>query len=219
MILTKALLHTTDVYIKKLKEAGIETTKDFLEHFPRALENRSNVLESFTYVNLKEKNTLKATIESIVTERTRSGKQMTKVIIKDANGYLSEAVYFTKPYFLAKFKSGDQIMLHGKPKYDYGKLSFPSPEIEHLSGDVASFVPVYSDLNYIPGSWFADKMVHLRPYISEIEEVLPTNARKKKGFPFRGTSFERIHFPSSTQEFDQARAALAYEELFMIQYR
>jgi len=180
MILTKSILHTTDVYIKKLKEAGIETVQDFLEHFPRALENRSNVLESFTYVNLKEKNTLKLTIESIVSERTRSGKQLTKVILKDANGYLSEAIYFVKPYFLSKFSSGDVVLLHGKAKYDYGKLSFPSPEIEKVSADAQSFVPVYSDVNYIPGTWFADKMVHLKPYISEVQDVLPVEARKKK---------------------------------------
>ena len=30
MLLSKSLLHTTDVYIKKLKEAGIETVRDFI---------------------------------------------------------------------------------------------------------------------------------------------------------------------------------------------
>ena len=130
MILTKELLRTTDAHIKKLKAGGIETTEDFLLHFPRAIEDRSEVLESFTLVNLKEKNTLKLKIESIVSERTRNGKTLSKVLLKDINGYVSEAVFFTKPYFLSKFASGDTVLLHGKAKYDYGKLSFPAPEIE-----------------------------------------------------------------------------------------
>lgn len=150
MLLTKELLHTTEIHIKKLKAGNIETTLDFLEHFPRNLENRSQVLEHFSYVSLKEKNTLKLTIESIISERTRNGKQLTKVILRDKQGSMAEAVYFTKPYFLAKYASGSVVLLHGKAKYDYGKLSFPSPELEPFQVEHTAFVPVYSDCNYIP---------------------------------------------------------------------
>ena len=218
MILSKTLLHTTDAYVKKLKEAGIETTLGFLEHFPRALENRSDIRDSFTFVNLKEKNTLRLAIESIVSERTRSGKSITKVILKDANGYLAEAVYFTKPYFLAKFSQGDSVILYGRAKYDYGKLSFPSPQMEKADGGYASLVPIYSDANYIPGTWFASKIGLLRPYLNEIEEVMPAEFRKKKAFRSRVSNVEALHFPKSVEDFERARSELAYEELFMMQY-
>lgn len=219
MQLTKTLLKTTDAYIKKLAQAGINTTEDFLLHFPRALEDRSTVLENFAYVNLKEKNTMRLTIESIVSERTRTGKQLTKVILADDRGHLSEAVYFNKPYFMSKFASGDKVMLYGKAKYDYGKLSFVAPEIEFANSDLPSFVGVYSDANYIPGSWFADKMPLVRPYLDEIHDVLPPEIRKLKGFHSRRQNVERLHFPKNRTDWQQARDELAYEELFMIQYR
>lgn len=170
-------------------------------------------------MNLKEKNTLKLTIEIITTERTRSGKQLTKVVLRDKNGSLAEAVYFTKPYFLQKYVAGDSVMLYGKAKYEYGKLSFPSPELELAQNDYATFVPVYSDCNYIPGTWFSDKMHYLNSYIGEIEEVLPSKIRKKKGFRSRAANIEALHFPKSPEDFARARSELAYEELFMIQFR
>ena len=219
MLLSKELLHTTDSHIKKLKSAGIETAFDFLEHFPRAIENRSSAIESFAYVHLKEKNTLKVQIESIISERTRSGKTLTKVILLDRNDSRAEAIYFSKPYFLQKFQSGDRVMVFGKAKYEYGKLSFPSPEIEHATDQFAQFVPVYSDCNYIPGSWFADKMKYVRSFLSEIEERLPSEIRAKKKFRARARNIEALHFPESIADFERARSELAYEELFMIQYQ
>lgn len=54
-------------------------------------------------MNLQEKNTLRATIEAITSERTRSGKTLTKIILLDRNDSRAEAIWFTKPYFLAKF--------------------------------------------------------------------------------------------------------------------
>jgi ATP-dependent DNA helicase RecG len=170
-------------------------------------------------VSLKEKNTIKLTIESIVSERTRNGKQLSKVILRDKQGSMAEAVYFTKPYFLAKFKSGDAVMLYGKAKYDYGKLSFPSPELEFFQADRTEFVPVYSDCNYIPGTWFSDKMEYLRPYLAEITDFLPPEIQKKKGFRSRKENVTALHFPKTEADFFRSRSELAYEELFMIQYR
>ncbi len=44
MLLTKSILHTTDIYIKKLKEAWVETVSDFCSLFPRDYEDKSDVL-------------------------------------------------------------------------------------------------------------------------------------------------------------------------------
>ncbi len=132
---------------------------------------------------------------------------------------MAEAVYFTKPYFLAKFKSGDTVMLYGKAKYEYGKLSFLTPELELYQEDRCEFVPVYSDCNYIPGTWFAEKMEHLRPFLSQITDVLPWEIRKKKGFRSRQENVTALHFPKTEADFVRSRSELAYEELFMIQYR
>ncbi|MDQ1343361.1 MAG: ATP-dependent helicase RecG [Patescibacteria group bacterium] len=218
MLIDKALLHTTDSHVKRLAEAGIRTVEDLLGHYPRAVENRSDVLDAFSFVNLKEKNSVACVLETVTSERTRSGKTLTKAILKDRHGFLSEAVYFSRPFFLQKLRPGDDVVLFGKPKYEYGRLSFPSPEIAAATASGPSVVPVYSDANYVPGAWFREKMKYVRPYLSQVADLLPQEIRKRRGFRSKADNIAAIHFPETVADFERARSELAYEELFAIQF-
>ena len=59
MQLTKSLIHTTDAYIKRLREAGIETVTDLLSYFPRDIEDKSDVCERFSEISIKEKQVIR----------------------------------------------------------------------------------------------------------------------------------------------------------------
>jgi hypothetical protein len=55
--------------------------------------------------------------------------------------------------------TGKKILLSGKVKYNYGKVSFSSPEPEtDLTKIAGGIVPIYSDAQYIPGRWIESKM-------------------------------------------------------------
>ena len=69
--LTKSLLHTTDNYIKALEKGWVKTVGDLLNHFPRLYEDRTNVLDSFSLINIKEKNTILVTLVSISSQKIR----------------------------------------------------------------------------------------------------------------------------------------------------
>ncbi|MDA9128971.1 ATP-dependent DNA helicase RecG [Candidatus Gracilibacteria bacterium] len=219
--LTKSLLRTTDNYIKALDKAGLKTVYDMLKFFPREYEDRSEVLSSFSLVNLKEKNTILVTLVSIETTRTAGNKILTKSIIEDKNGFLAEAVWFNRKYLasqLGNFK-GKKILLSGKVKYAYGKVSFPSPDTEtDLSKINGGIVPIYSDAQYIPGKWIESKMGNLEKYISEISENLPEDIVKKYDFITRKEAFHKIHFPKNSHDTQLAKQRLAYEELYEINF-
>jgi ATP-dependent DNA helicase RecG len=219
MILTKSLLHTTDVYIKKLKEAGIETVRDFLMLFPKDYEDKSDVLSDFSFVNIQEKQAIQCTIELLTSEMTRNKKLLIKAVLTDSRGSHVEAVWFNQRLILSKFSKGDTVLIFGKPKYEYGRLSFPSCEIEHFSSRRQEIMPAYSDINYIPSTWIRDKMVYMKPYISEIEDTIPTEIMKKKWLRSRKENVRAIHFPTDIPDFDRARYELGYEELFRFQLR
>jgi RecG-like helicase len=68
--LTKSLLHTTDNYINALEKVGISTVSDLLNHYPREYEDRTNVLDNFSLLNLKEKNTILVILLSLNTIKT-----------------------------------------------------------------------------------------------------------------------------------------------------
>lgn len=72
------------------------------------------------------------------------------------------------------------MLIFGKPKYEYGRLSFPSCDIEHFSHKRQEIMPVYSDVNYIPGTWIREKMVYLKPFLDDIPDDIPDAIRKKK---------------------------------------
>ncbi len=217
-LLTKTLLHTTDAYIKRLQKGGISTVEDLIGYYPRTYKDKSDVLEYFSFVNIKEPNTLRVKIESITTERTRNNKELSKAVLCDKGGFLSEAVWFNRKFMLQRFHTGDTVKIYGKPKYEYGKLSFPSPDIEFVKDEGASIIPVYPECNYIPSAWFEGKMAYIREYLRTIPEVLPEEIRKQKGFRTKAVNLTAIHFPSSKTDFERARTELAYEELFSLQY-
>lgn len=219
--LTKHHLHTTDNYIKSLNKWGIFTIWDFLNIFPKSLDDRSNILESFSYVNIKEKNTILVKLISIENQKTASGKLLTKAVFEDKNGFLCEWVWFNRGYFanqISKF-IGKEVMISGRVKYDYGRLSFWTPEIiTDIHKNLQEVVPVYSDCNYIPGSWIASKMEYLKPYTQYFEETLPKNILEKYNFLSKADAMHQLHFPKNKREFEQAKNRLAYDELYAINY-
>jgi len=56
---------------------------DMIMHTPRDYEDRTNVLDSLSLVNIKEKNTLLLTLISISSTKTANNKLLTKAIFED----------------------------------------------------------------------------------------------------------------------------------------
>jgi ATP-dependent DNA helicase RecG len=105
MLLTKQLLHTTDSFIKRLNATGISTVQDFVQWYPRAYEDKSKLHTIFSLMDIRDKCAVRATIETITTEKTRSHKILSKAILRDEKDYFAEAVWFNSPYFLKQYKA------------------------------------------------------------------------------------------------------------------
>lgn len=191
-------------------------------HFPREHEDRTEVLNTFSLINIKEKNTILVKLIGIDSKRTANNKLLTKAVFEDINGFLAEGVFFNRKFLATSLKKyiGKKIIVTGKVKYAYGKVTFQSPEIEtdtsKLGGEI---VPIYPDMNYIPGHWIGNKIKLLEKYFSEIEENLPQEILKKYGFMERKFALHALHFPKNMEELERAKERLAYEELFFINYK
>ena len=219
--LTKSILHTTDNYIKALNKANILTVWDLLRQFPREYDDRTSVLDSFSLINIKEKNTILVKLLSISSQKTANNKLLTKSVLEDANWFLAEAVWFNRKYLTTQLQPFVQkkIIVTWKVKYAFWKVSFTSPETETSLSKIGwEIVPVYSDLNYIPSKWTVSKINLLKKYISDISENLPEHILEKYNFISRKEAFYKIHFPKNKNDIEQAKYRLAYEELFEINY-
>ncbi len=103
MFLTKSLLHTTDSYIKKLHEVGIETVRDLLTYFPRDIEDKSEVCRQFSLLNIREKQVVECKIEVLTSEMTRNKKLLIKAVLMDRDGSYAEAVWFNRRFLMTQF--------------------------------------------------------------------------------------------------------------------
>lgn len=219
--LTKTLLRTTDNYIGALQKWGILTVWDLLGHYPRDYEDRTNVLDSFSLLNIKEKNTILVKLLSLNTTKTWGWKLLTKAVLEDKNWFLSESVWFNRKYLATTLKPYEwkKILVSWKVKYAFWKITFQSPEVEtDLSKVSWEIVPIYSDINYIPSKWIAPKIEILKNYISEITEDLPESIIKKYNFIPKKEAVYKIHFPKNKDDIAVAKYRLAYWELFEINY-
>jgi len=236
--LTKSLLRTTDNYIKALEKGGVLTVWDLLNHYPREYEDRTQVLDNFSLINIKEKNTILVKLVSINSSKTANNKLLTKAVIEDKNGFMSEAVWFNRKYLsnqLSSF-SGRKILVSWKVKYAFWKITFNSPDVEtDLSKVSGEIVPIYSDINYIPSKWIVGKIELLKSFIWDFSplspafspqgrkgdyiENLPQFIVKKYDFISKAEAVYKIHFPKNSHDIEVAKYRLAYEELFAINYK
>lgn len=219
MKLTKSLLHTTESYIQRLARWGIETVEDLLLFFPRDIENTSDVIDALAYVNIQEKNTIRVTLINIIQERTKSQKNLTKFLIVDKHGISAECVFFRTPFFKQPIKPGDTIIVHGKPKYEYGKLSFPQPDIELFDEKRQAYLPIYTEIQGINTKWFREKIPLLFEYLKYIPEVLPKEIQEVRTHRPRIVNIRALHAPETLETYELAKHELAYEELFELQYK
>lgn len=220
--LNKTLLRTTDNYIKALKKAWILTVSDLLNHYPRDYEDRTSVLDSFSLINIKEKNTILVKLLSINSQKTSNNKLLTKAVFEDKNWFLSESVWFNRKYLASQLKWHEQkkVIVSWKVKYAFGKITFQSPEVETDLDKLAwEIVPVYAELNYIPSKWIEWKMDLLKQYIKEIPEDLPVEIIEKYNFISKRDAVLRVHFPKNKLDIEHSKYRLAYGELFEINYK
>jgi len=195
------------------------TVEDLLLFFPRDIENTADVIEAFAYVNIQEKNTIKVTLINILQERTRFQKNLTKFLIVDKHGISSECIFFRTPFFKQPIKPGDTIIVHGKPKYEYGKLSFPQPDIELFSEKRQAYLPIYTEIQGIATKWFREKIPLLFEFLRYIPEVLPVEIRNNRKHRPRMENIHALHAPETLETYELAKHELAYEELFELQYK
>jgi RecG-like helicase len=93
MQLTKQLLHTTDAYIKKLADAGILTAQDFLQLYPKSIEDRNAQGSRFSQLDIRSKVAIEVEIISLTTEMTRNKKHLTKAVVADVDGLYAHAFH------------------------------------------------------------------------------------------------------------------------------
>lgn len=125
----KLALKTTPKYIKILAVEWIITVKDFLQYFPRAYEDRSTI-RNLNELIFNEKG-MTATKGKIMKKSIfmRGGKRIYTINFVDTIGNKWIISIFNSGFLASKINEGKRYIIVGKPKMDYGKITFSHPEV------------------------------------------------------------------------------------------
>ncbi len=204
--------------LKKLNKLGIFTVQDLLQHFPRTYDNQTEIRQ-IAYVVSNEQNTVRVTIHQIKNIRTKSRKVLTEAKVSDESGALA-VVWFNQPFLINQIKPGMEVILSGKIRFAFGKISMQSPSVEIVKGEqihTARLVPIYPETEGVSSRWLRTQIYSNLNLADQFEEFLPESVREKYSLMPKAWAIKQVHFPTGEKELKAARFRLAFEEMLIMQ--
>lgn len=203
---------------KQLHKLGITNVTSLLTYFPRSYEDRRTI---YRIGELKSGMTggVMGNVIAVQEKRPRPRLSILEVVIADGTGPL-KIVLFNQGYKKNFYKKGQRLYAYGKAEFQYGAMQMNTPQIENL-GDGGEpdrgIVPIYALADGVSQfvvrssvrNWFAAN--------HELPEILPAEVREAHQYMTRYDAFKMMHFPDSSERYEEARHQLAYEELFVMQ--
>ena len=207
-----------------LKRLGIENIYDLMTYYPRRYEDQSDVnaigsLKAGQIANIQGK------IVALADKNTRRGLKLLTVVLADDTGTI-QLNFFNQDYLKKKLKQGTMMFVHGKIGFAYGGygqlavtqiISFDVEAEKSKEDTHCAFMPVYTLPDYIKPKDFRNLIEQVIASDIEFNDIVPDFIRSKYHLLMKKEAVEKIHFPKTKREIEEAKRSLIFEELFSIQ--
>lgn len=205
--------------IKKLASLGIKSLYDMFYYFPRAYDDRTNIMK-INELRGDEYVVLKASLMKIVAPPTYSRVKMVKATATDGTGII-EIVWFQMPYLRKTLKLGEEYIFIGQVKRGY-VFQMVNPEFKLSSNqkklDEGEILPIYSTSKDLAQNSFRRLMKEAIKSKKDIfVENIPDNILKKYRIIGREEALKNIHFPKNSKDIEEAKRRFAIEELLVLE--
>lgn len=217
------VLRTTSRHLGRLELLGIKTVKDFLLYFPRTY-NDTREFTKITEIRTDEICTIKGQLTSLFNIRTKNGKRITRGVMTDETGSLG-VIWFNQPHLTKMLPRKSEIILSGKSKFSFGKITLQNPSHELIKKEEEQIhsgriVPVYHETEGINSKWIREKLKPLVDHwIDLFEEYMPEEILNEHGFIDYKTAIHSVHFPDDPELLKKSKERLAFDELFLLQLK
>jgi ATP-dependent DNA helicase RecG len=202
----------------KLARLGAKTIRDLLFMLPRRYDDFS-ALKPINRLEYGDEVTVIGSVWEIGARRTRGGAQIVQALISDGSGTI-QCTWFS-PYLIDKIRRGQQIVVSGRVDEYMGRLTFQSPEWEHLDKELlhtARLVPIYPLTEGLTARWLRKLMRRVVDYwAAHVSDFLPDALLASTELASLPRAVRQAHFPDSTVKLEAARKRLAFDELFVLQ--
>jgi len=211
------------------KELGIFTCRDLLLHFPFRYIDRTKFHQIREVKNEGEQVQLRGILRRLETLGEGRAKRLVGTL-RDDTGPI-ELVWFQSIQWVEKsLMIGKEYIAFGRANEFNGRFSITHPEIEESNPDnvqkARSFDPVYPSTEKLTqkgldARGFRRLTRQLLDGISptDLPEPLPDHLVQQYKMVARWEALNKIHFPETQTDLDQATRRLKFEELFFLQLR
>ena len=209
--------------LSSFKKHGINNISDLLRFFPKKHIDRSQIskINSITTDITKEITILgEVTDVSVFTTKTRL--RIATLAIKDDTGVI-RAKWFGPQYIETRFKKGDSVAISGIPDVKKtGSIEFKNATIEKFSdleelNETGSLIPIYPKIEGLSSTIIRKGIKEALRRTPEIEDFVSRKELGQYKIIDRISSYNKIHFPETINEFEDARNRLAFDEFIYLQ--
>ena len=210
---------------KALERAGIRTVRDLIYYYPRAYQNRGEIMTvGDAAQRLRADGTCPPSAFILTVSAPpkvsmiRRGMTIIKLRAFDDTGVV-ELTYFNQPFLKDVFHTGMMFRFWGRPTLEAGRVKLSSPIYEMYSPETVlpPIVPVYP-LSQGLSQKFISGLVKeaLKVAATELYDHLPSDILTRNGLPTLSYALRNIHFPIGIDALENARKRLAFDEIFTL---
>ncbi|MAV90382.1 MAG: ATP-dependent DNA helicase RecG [Bdellovibrionaceae bacterium] len=210
-----------------LAKRDLRSVGDLLHVFPRGYEDR-RAMRSIRSLVPNQTVSLKAQVvrvRSIPLGRTR--RKIWEIVLKDETGQIS-CKYFRSPYrgYFERFEPHQTVRVVGKVILYRNNLEFHHPDIHPINvseeAEKDELIPLYTEIEGLSQNKF-QKLIQAALQLTEIEDSLPEEIRKKSELISLKQALQEIHNPPLEHAEkilkwrSPAQIRLIFEELFWVE--
>jgi len=220
------LRHVGEKRTAALAGIGIATVFDLLTIYPRRYIDRTRRAE-LSDLAVGEEAAVFATVRTVSSRRTQTGKNMVEVVVEDA-GDTMRATFFNQPWRTKQLSEGVQAIFFGKLSDYRGARQMTNPVVDVIVGPtgeerdpskVGVVVPIYPAsgkaglTSWELGGFIDESLRRAGPLL----DPLPEWVRTELDLIDREASLWGIHLPASMEAVAPARRRLIFDEFLRLQ--
>ena len=242
--------HTSDTlqYVKgigpkraaALKGIGIDSVSKLLYYIPRDYLDRSRITKIKDLpklVNAGSEVTVIGAVFRQQSKRTRRGKQMFFLTLKDETGYLTCIFFAGVQWYQKAFEVGEVLAVSSVPELDkLNRPQFIHPEFDRLKTNdeddstdwnsllhTGAIIPVYRSSEELRQVGLDNRGFRriirsaLQNNLDALRDHLPQDILQRRQLSAIHSTLKTIHFPKTYPERDLALVRLKFDELFFFE--
>lgn len=198
-----------------LKQLGIDSIESLVTYYPFRYEDVQE--RQLAEIQDQEKVTLKGTVVSPAVV-SRFGYKKTRLqfrMMQDRDVF--QVTFFNQAYLKDKIVLAEEIVVYGK--WDAKRKALSGMKVLG-SGQQDEFAPVYHVNKQIRQTTLQELIRQaFEKYGEEIAEILPQTLMDKFRLMERQRAIRAMHFPTSKEEYTQAKRRVVFEEFFLFQMK